>query len=243
MKDRTGQRFGKLVVVSPAPKRGRRIFWTCQCDCGGAKNVVADNLVSGHTTSCGCVHRAMMLRRNRTLLQKHGHAANGRPSRTYISWRAMISRCSVPGSIGYERYGGRGIKVCERWASSFENFLADMGERPAKKTLDRFPDNNGQYEPANCRWATATEQAQNRRPYKVVLPPRQSAEFYRANQRKAAHTRAAESAITAFGETKTLAEWASGLGMHRKQIWQRLKRGWAPELAVSVRRGGLHAVV
>jgi hypothetical protein len=242
IKDRTGQRFGQLVAESLAPKRGRRTFWKCHCDCGETVEVVADNLVSGHTTSCGCAHRDMLVSRNKTLLAKHGHVFGGKPSRTYSSWRAMLTRCTVATSVGFDNYGGRGIRVCERW-HKFEDFLADMGERPAGKTLDRYPDQNGNYEPVNCRWATPVEQAQNRRPYQPVMPPRQSIEFYRAVQRKAAASRAAKSAITAFGETKTLAEWAAALGMHRKQVWQRLKRGWPPEQAVSVPRGGSYASV
>lgn len=89
---------------------------------------------------------------------KHGHYVGDKPSPTYSSWHAMMQRCTKPNSISWKRYGGRGIKVCKRWRDSFENFLADMGERPAGKTLDRFPNNDGNYEPGNCRWGTAHEQ-------------------------------------------------------------------------------------
>lgn len=240
--DRTGQRFGKLVVISLAPKRGRRTFWNCLCDCGGEREIVADNLVSGHTVSCGCVHSEMLIERNRTLLAKHGHVFHGKPSRTYMSWTAMRSRCERPNDIGHKNYGGRGIKVCDRW-KNFENFLADMGERPDGKTLDRFPDKNGNYEPGNCRWATPLEQAANRREYKIALPLRQSPEFYRRAQLKGAATRASKSAITAFGKTKTLQEWGAELGMSRKGIWQRVSRGWPAEKAVSIPKGGSYASV
>lgn len=99
-------------------------------------------------------------RRART---SHGHAAERTMSRTYRSWMSMRDRCTNPNYKRWEDYGGRGIKVCERWLDSFEAFLADMGERPPGKTLDRYPDVNGDYEPGNCRWATLKEQRANRR--------------------------------------------------------------------------------
>lgn len=93
----------------------------------------------------------------------HSHTSTHPPSATYNSWAGMLRRCTDPKATGYEDYGGRGIKVCERWRS-FTAFLEDMGERPEGKTLDRFPDKDGNYEPGNCRWATVTEQNRNRRP-------------------------------------------------------------------------------
>lgn len=94
--------------------------------------------------------------------EKHGHAAGGKTSPEYKSWLNMTQRCRTPSATGYHYYGGRGIKVCDRW-SDFTLFLADMGPRPPGTTLDRFPDQAGDYEPGNCRWATAKEQAANRR--------------------------------------------------------------------------------
>jgi hypothetical protein len=155
--DYSGRRFGLLLVVERAPNRGRWVQWRCRCDCGTEKIADAALLRTGHTQSCGCLRREVATDR----MLKHGHNRANKPSPTYHSWSAMIARCTNPKSSKYPDYGGRGIRVCDRWME-FANFLADMGERPPGMTLDR-EDNDDDYRPGNCRWTDATTQANNRR--------------------------------------------------------------------------------
>lgn len=169
----SGQRFEALSVIGPARTAEGRLVWECRCDCGATTRVVGTALLSGKTRSCGCRRKAACARigartaaansragaakagASRT---RHGRAKRGSKDPTYLSWEAMHARCSNPKNVKFHRYGGRGIRVCERW-STFENFLQDMGERPQGKTLDRYPHSDGNYEPGNCRWATPKEQA------------------------------------------------------------------------------------
>jgi hypothetical protein len=158
--DITGRRYGRLVVVglyATATPTCRQRKWLCRCDCGTNAIVSISSLINGHVQSCGCLYRE-------TRPWKHGHShsrVDRWGTRTYHSWASMITRCMRPTHESFRWYGGRGIKVCYRWWT-FVNFLADMGERPPGKTLDRI-DNDGNYEPGNCRWATPKEQNANQR--------------------------------------------------------------------------------
>jgi hypothetical protein len=144
-------------------------FGTCHCGCGEA------TVIAQYTRNIDDYEQGSPLRfinghqsRVQEHEQKHGHALNGNQSRTYRTWSHIIQRCTNQQNIAYKWYGGRGIKVCERWMK-FENFLADMGERPSGKSIDRYPDNDGNYEPGNCRWATHKEQMNNTRAIRTVV--------------------------------------------------------------------------
>lgn len=149
--------FGRLTVLyrakRPPEYKNRSVFWHCRCVCGNEVALPSERLQHGKTRSCGCVRQEFYRR-------GHGHAVRGARSDTYQSWACMRTRCLNPNANDYPDYGGKGITVCERW-DSFENFLADMGERPEGMTIDR-KDGRGHYEPDNCRWATAHEQRVNR---------------------------------------------------------------------------------
>jgi len=164
-RDLTGQQFGRLKVIEFAFYRNDwSQYWKCRCDCGKITIAPKNNLVSNKQKSCGCWRRERGLHLTRTGFFhpriSHGHCI-GNPTRTYGTWRAMMNRCYVKKQKSYKHYGGRGINVCERW-HRFENFLADMGERPPGKTIERR-NNDHSYTPENCVWADPKTQTANRR--------------------------------------------------------------------------------
>lgn len=194
-----GDRFGRLVVIGPSVGKYARVHYRCLCDCGVEKDVPGRSLLGGDARSCGCYKMDVLLSRNIS----HGYSR----TRTYQIWCAMKRRCYSHLCKEYENYGGRGISICERWRSYFENFLSDMGECPSNKhSIDRI-DNNGNYEPSNCRWATSKEQGNNTR----------------RNVR-----------IEYNGEMKTIAEVADLVGIPYRTIYYRIfSYGWNPKMAYS----------
>ena len=201
--DHSGQTFGRLSVIEPIQvtdeKTGvRRVVWKCKCSCGNIAHVRGPFLRRGHTISCGCF--AKDAARNRVLT--HGM----RGTRVYSIWSGIISRCeSMRNDPNHARYAGRGITMCDRWRSSFQHFYDDMGDPPSQlHSIDRR-DNDKGYFPDNCRWATAKEQARNRRSNRPV---------------------------TIDGRTLLIVEWSEVSGIHQGLIRSRLEDGWEPREAV-----------
>ncbi len=156
--DLTGQKFGKLKVISKfGVDSGHRTLLNCICDCGVSKVVGRYNLRSGHSKSCGC-NKAISTRLCKTT---HGNARPGKITTEYRTWLSMIQRCTNPKRDNYKYYGALGVKVCSRWSKSFASFLSDMGKKPSQKySIDR-KNPFGNYTASNCRWATQTEQVLN----------------------------------------------------------------------------------
>ena len=198
--DLTGMRFNRWSVVRRVENsKAGQTRWLCKCDCGTGGVVQAAALKTGHSKSCGCLIVETTIKRS----TKHGHATNG-ISNTYKTWAGMMSRCSDANNDRFFDYGGRGISVHARW-HKFEGFLADMGEKPKGSSIDRI-NVNGNYEPGNCRWATHTQQARNKRNNRLV---------------------------TALGQTMCVADWAERTGLRSNTIIDRLKAGWSDHDAVT----------
>ncbi len=185
--DLTGRRFGRWLVIRDASTGHGPADWECLCDCGTIRIVRAVRLRNGTSTSCGCWVSEKM----RVATTTH----DNHNTKAYFAWQAAKWRCLNPAHRSFANYGGRGIKICKRWLK-FENFLKDMGNPPTKRhSLDRFPDNNGDYKPGNCRWATTREQHRNMRTNRL---------------------------LTFRGETMCLTAWSERLGIKRNTIRSRL---------------------
>lgn len=197
-----GQRFGWLVAVEVVRGANNCRMWHCLCDCGGSTRARSCDLKQLRVRSCGCYQRCVA----RQMFTTHGMAVGGRRSPELETWQHMLSRCYGSGDKRYKNYGGRGIRVCERWRVNCATFLADMGRRPTPQhSLDRI-DNDGDYTPENCRWATRVEQRRNRRD----------------NRR-----------LVVNGETKTMSEWCAMFEVPIDRIRARLKLGWPPRVALT----------
>jgi hypothetical protein len=192
-KDLTGQRFTRLLVVSREDRdaNGCALF-KCRCDCGGEVVRRGAHLRTGAVKSCGCLHDTHGTGNKYSVT--HGHARTP----TYKSWMAMHDRCRRVEHSAFRRYGWRGIVVCDRWIK-FENFLKDMGERPPGMSIER-KDNNGNYCPENCRWATKKEQARNTSSNRMLLHD---------------------------GQIHCVTEWSEITGIKTTTIRERLRRGWS----------------
>lgn len=194
-----GDRFGRLVVLERIKKEKKHWHIRCLCDCGTEKLILQDSVIRGVTQSCGCMRREFIGKLN----FKHGDCKdNEHRAPEYGSWAAMIQRCTNPKNKWYHRYGGRGIRVCDEWLTSYESFLAHIGRKPSQKhSIERIR-NDGDYEPGNVKWATQREQQNNR----------SSNRFLDYN-----------------GKRQSVADWSRETGIGIRTILSRLRYGWSEE--------------
>jgi hypothetical protein len=244
--DLEGRRFDRLLVTAFAGRKGKKVLWRCRCDCGGESIAFATSLTAGKHRSCGCLQRETVT--------SHGRSH----SPEYRTWAVMNSRCHRANATGYDRYGGRGIAVCDRWRHSFENFLADMGERPTLAHTIERKDVDGPYSPENCVWATRVEQADNttrtrrythngetlsmtRWAVRVGLKPTTLRNRLDAGMSFAAAIAAPAEQVTTIthdGRTLTAGEWEAVTGIASPTIRARLQRGWTAAAALTTPVGG-----
>lgn len=201
-KDITGLVVGRLTVICFAGINPRSM-WRCRCECGKECEVATKYLTSGRTVSCGCVRAE----KASTLAKTHGKSK--RPE--HKVWKKIRQRCTNESNLSFPNYGGRGIKMCSRWLNSFEAFIEDMGERPSRDHSIERIDNDGDYEPSNCIWATKDVQSRNTRRTVFVV--------YR-------------------GERHKLCDLCDSRGMRTATVRSRIKSGWGVERAIDTPIGG-----
>lgn len=196
-----GQRvFRWTVIESPIHTAAMSRIAKCRCDCGKERYVSVPDLSRQRTHSCGC------LATERSGRLRHGHARAGAHTSEFETWQGIKKRCHNPNAAFYQRYGGRGIRVCDRWFGSFENFMADMGPKPSNQHSIERRDNNANYSPDNCYWADRFQQGNNKR--NNIL-------------------------LTHNGRTQTVAQWARELGVNYHFLWHRIRSGWSHERALT----------
>ena len=193
-----GDRYNSFVFIRATLSKGGNRCGIFRCDCGKETEIAINRITNGYSKTCGCSNKVSKIR--------HGHAANGKTTKTYEAWTSMRKRCLNESHKSYKDYGGRGIKICDRW-SLFENFLDDMGEAEKGCSLDRIK-NSGDYEPSNCRWVTMIVQNNNKRSNTIL------------------HFN---------GISKTLSQWADYIGIKDCTLSERIRSGWSVERALTMK--------